>query len=119
MTTPQDAVEGRSEETSERSLIMQALVTGSQIDPGGIKNFLLRAIENPQAALASLAAHRQHLEETNNLNEQTDKSLNEFKRRLEAMISQPAQSDEGLAERQEYGMLARSITGCSNLNRGK
>src|SRR5580692_11265560 len=94
MNTPQNPLEGHSEDAAERSQIVQALATGSKIDPGRIKNFLLRAIADPQAALAGLAAHRQRLEETNSLNEQTARSMDEFKRRLEAMISQPAQGDE-------------------------
>jgi 2-polyprenyl-3-methyl-5-hydroxy-6-metoxy-1,4-benzoquinol methylase len=59
-------------------------------DPGPIKNVLLRAIENPKAPLSRLTALQLDLEKANRLDEQTNKSLNEFKRRLEAMISPPS-----------------------------
>jgi len=59
-------------------------------DPGPIKNVLLRAIENPKASLSRLTALQLDLEKANRLDEQTNKSLNEFKRRLEAMISPPS-----------------------------
>jgi SAM-dependent methyltransferase len=84
------SVEGRAELASEAARVMQALLTGSMDDPGPIKNVLLRAIENPKASLARLTALQLDLEKTNRLDEQTNKSLNEFKRQLQAMISPPS-----------------------------
>jgi SAM-dependent methyltransferase len=78
----------------EESPTMQAIRTGSEMDPDLMKDFRIRAAHSPQFYIARIAALQLHLANTDRLDERTNKYISDFKRQLESMLPPGDESND-------------------------
>jgi SAM-dependent methyltransferase len=95
----------------DESPTMQAIRKGSKLDPALMKDFQIRAAQNPQLYIARIAALQLHLEDTNRLDERTSKYVSDFKRQLDSMLPPADQSSDS-----EFDVPLRFRRGASKNN---
>ena len=83
-----------SSKSLEESPTMQAIRTGSKLDPTLMKDFKVRAAQNPQFYIARIAALQLHLANADRLDDRTGKYISDLKRQLEAMLPDESSDDE-------------------------